>query len=284
MEAIVRLLNAEGSLAEFRSPWTRHRVRRVLADEKYIGPHIFGRHCRPLRATTGFRNPPETWVRVEGAFEALVGQEMFAAARRAIANRMVCMTDEDMLDALRRLRKERGYLSTAMIEDAEEVPCVATYQRRFGGLMAAYQLIGYRRGGQVRDTHRNLSDQAMLDRLADLLRTEGRLSIKVIDDSPTLPCVESYKRRFGTVAAAYAAIGYTPPGNGTSRKPRGRKFSDETLIARLAELLTVAGRLSWDLIAASDLTPAPCTYVKRFGGLAAAYSMVGYERQVEPIG
>lgn len=276
MEAIVRLLNAEGSLAEFGSPWTRHRVHRVLSDEKYVGTHVFGRHCRPLRATTGFRNPPETWVRVEGAFEALVGQEMFAAAKRAIANRSVRMTDEDMLDALRRLRAERGYLSTVMIEDAEGVPCVATYQVRFGGLMAAYKLIGYRRGGQVRDSYSHLSDQAMLDRLADLLRVKGRLSNRIVNASPTLPCAESYKRRFGTMVAAYAAIGYAPPGSGTSRKPRGRKFSDEVLIARLGELLAVAGRLSWKLISTSDITPAPCTYMKRFGGLAAAYARVGY--------
>lgn len=51
---------------------------------------------------------------------------------------------EEMLEALRKLLRERGCLSSRMIGDCKEMPSIHQYEVRFGGLMQAYELIGYK--------------------------------------------------------------------------------------------------------------------------------------------
>jgi len=62
-----------------------------------------------------------------------------------------------------------------------------------------------------------LDDAAMLGRLADLLRTEGRLTSKIIKRAEGVPCPATYHNRFGSLREAYRRIGYVPA---TSRGKR----------------------------------------------------------------
>ena len=48
-----------------------------------------------------------------------------------------------MLDALRRLMEDHGYLSGLIIDEAERVPSSSAYQGRFGSLLRAYELVGF---------------------------------------------------------------------------------------------------------------------------------------------
>jgi hypothetical protein len=48
-----------------------------------------------------------------------------------------------MLEAPRRLLRDRGYLSGLIIDEAEGLPSSSAYQGRFGSLLRAYELVGF---------------------------------------------------------------------------------------------------------------------------------------------
>lgn len=54
------------------------------------------------------------------------------------------LSTEQMLEALRKLLRDHGFLSLKLIEDTKELPSVYQYDLYFGGLMRAYELIGYK--------------------------------------------------------------------------------------------------------------------------------------------
>lgn len=55
-----------------------------------------------------------------------------------------------------------------------------------------------------------LSDEAMLDKLADVLARNGYLSGIVIDEADECPSSCCYASRFGTLLRAYALVGFVP--------------------------------------------------------------------------
>jgi DNA invertase Pin-like site-specific DNA recombinase len=54
------------------------------------------------------------------------------------------------------------------------------------------------------------SEQAMLDGLARLRESAGRLSALVIDEAEGIPSSDTYSYRFGSLSRAYQLVGYTP--------------------------------------------------------------------------
>jgi DNA invertase Pin-like site-specific DNA recombinase len=54
-------------------------------------------------------------------------------------------------------------------------------------------------------------------------------------------------------------------------------LSDEEMLARLKALLRKKGKLSQSIIKAAELLPCPATYHNRFGSLARAYELIGYD-------
>ena len=59
-------------------------------------------------------------------FECIVEPEVFFRARRER------MSDEEMLERLRRLYTRKGYLSGIIIDEADDLPSIGMFQRRFG--------------------------------------------------------------------------------------------------------------------------------------------------------
>jgi DNA invertase Pin-like site-specific DNA recombinase len=53
------------------------------------------------------------------------------------------LTDEALLDALRRLWRDRGHLSQSIVYTDKSAPSCSAYQTRFGGFLPAYELIGF---------------------------------------------------------------------------------------------------------------------------------------------
>ena len=58
--------------------------------------------------------------------------------------------------------------------------------------------------------HQHLSDEALLDRLKELLRLRGRLSGLIIDETEDMPSSSCYSTRFGSLTRAYTLVGWTP--------------------------------------------------------------------------
>ena len=80
------VLNAEGVVTDLGRPWTRGTVHQVLTNEKYIGNNVYNRISFKLKKKH-VRNPPDMWVRADGAFEPIVDPEDFFVARGIIQER-----------------------------------------------------------------------------------------------------------------------------------------------------------------------------------------------------
>ena len=122
--------------------WTRTTVQEVLTNEKYIGNNVYNRISFKLKKTRVV-NPPEMWIRKEGAFDPIVPPEMFYTAQGIMRERARRYTDEELIERLRELYQKHGYLSGLIINETEGMPSAAIYAHRFDSLIRAYQRVGY---------------------------------------------------------------------------------------------------------------------------------------------
>jgi DNA invertase Pin-like site-specific DNA recombinase len=136
-------LNARGFKTHYNRPWSNSNVHEVLINPKYIGANVYNRKSFKLRQHR-VRNPPEMWIKRESAFEPIVSTEDFETVQAIIHARNQHLTDEDMLDRLRDLLKTCGRLSSRLIDESVSMPFSRTYAKRFGGLLRAYALVGWR--------------------------------------------------------------------------------------------------------------------------------------------
>jgi DNA invertase Pin-like site-specific DNA recombinase len=139
--AIAETLNSEGIATGWGRPWNRAVVHGILTNDKYIGDNVFNRQSFKLKQRR-VANDPSMWIRAEEAFAPLVDRQMFRDARLVIDARRRRLSDEEMLDALAALLRERGGLSAVVIDEAEGLPSSAAYRQRFGSLVRAYRLVG----------------------------------------------------------------------------------------------------------------------------------------------
>ena len=89
-------LNEEGVPTDLDRPWRPSTVRTVLTNEKYIGNNVFNRSSFKLKKLH-IDNPPDMWVRKEGAFEGIVPLEFFLTAQEIITARSARLSDEELL-------------------------------------------------------------------------------------------------------------------------------------------------------------------------------------------
>ena len=139
---IATALNNQEILTDFNRQWTRGTVHEVLTNEKYIGNNVYCRTSFKLKQKHVI-NPPDEWVRAEGAFEAIVPKDQFFTAHGIILARSHRLTDDEMLQKLRELLGKRGHISGLIIDEDEGMPSSTVFRSRFGSLLKAYQMIGY---------------------------------------------------------------------------------------------------------------------------------------------
>ena len=126
--------------------------------------------------------------------------EVFMTAQEIITVRSQRLSDEELLEHLRRLYAEAGELSGFLIDQAGDMPSAAAYRSRFGSLGRAYELIGYRANLNGEQTELNRRLRAMhpeiIDRMqaaianaggaverdskTDLLRINGELAVSLV--------------------------------------------------------------------------------------------------------
>ncbi|WP_370540268.1 recombinase family protein [Advenella sp. FME57] len=139
---IASVLNREGILTDTGAQWTRGTIHQILTNEKYIGNNVYNRTSFKLKIQH-VNNPPEEWVRRDGAFEAIVPISMFLQVQAVIAARSRHLDNDQMLHLLRQTLERHGSLSGILIDEDEEAPSSSAYRSRFGSLLQAYHLIGY---------------------------------------------------------------------------------------------------------------------------------------------
>jgi DNA invertase Pin-like site-specific DNA recombinase len=136
-------LNEAGIATDLDRPWTSSSVRTVLTNEKYIGNNVFNRSSFKLKKLH-VDNPPDMWIRKEGAFDGIVALEIFMTAQEIITARSARLSDEELLDHLKRLYADAGQLSGVLIDQSPDMPSSSVFRNRFGSLARAYEMIGYR--------------------------------------------------------------------------------------------------------------------------------------------
>lgn len=129
--------------------WTRATVHEVLTNEKYIGNNIYNRISFKLKKTRVV-NPPDQWIKKEGAFTPVVQADLFYMAQGIILARARRYSDDELIERLKELYRNRGVLSGLIIDETEGMPSSEVYAHRFGSLLRAYQLVGFTPG---RDYH-----------------------------------------------------------------------------------------------------------------------------------
>lgn len=135
-------LNTQSVHTDLGREWTRATVREVLSNEKYIGNNVYNRRSFKLKKTRVV-NGPEMWIKKEGAFEAIVPPELFYTAQGILRERAHRFSNEELIEKLRRLFQQRGYLSGLIIDESDGMPSAAAYAHRFGSLIRAYQTVGF---------------------------------------------------------------------------------------------------------------------------------------------
>ncbi|HUT54439.1 MAG TPA: recombinase family protein, partial [bacterium] len=139
---IAALLNDRQLLTDFQRGWKRGSVRQILTNEKYIGNNVYNRRSFKLKIAR-VHNPPEEWVRKDGAFEPIIDDQKFFTAQGILLARSRRLSDEEMLAKLKDIYLQHGRLSGILIDESENLPSAAAYRHRFGSLLRAYRLIGY---------------------------------------------------------------------------------------------------------------------------------------------
>lgn len=139
---IAERLNAKGIQTDLGRDWTRATVRQVLSNEKYIGNNVYNRRSFKLKKVRVV-NQPEMWIKKEGAFEGIVPADLFYTAQGILRARAHRFSNDELIDKLRRLFQQHGYLSGLIIDEAEGMPSSAAYAHRFGSLIRAYQAVGF---------------------------------------------------------------------------------------------------------------------------------------------
>lgn len=168
--------NDRGIATDLGRPWTRGTVHQLLINEKYVGDNVWNRRSFKLKKKR-IRNDPGMWIKAESAFEAIVGRELFDAARTIINTRSFRLSDEELLHSLKELYRQKGSLSGIVIDECEGMPSSSVYSSRFGSLLRAYRLVGFtpERDYRYVETNRELRKlhPEILRDLLDGLRTAG---------------------------------------------------------------------------------------------------------------
>jgi DNA invertase Pin-like site-specific DNA recombinase len=140
--SIARELNRRQIPHFFGSQWDHAAVQTVLTHLKYVGCNVHGRTSSRLH-TRCIRVPRSQWTVVPDAFEPMIDAETFAKAQSILQSRTISKSNEDVLAALRILYLKEGRLTWEIIRNSPDVPSISTIRHRFGGLRAAYELLGY---------------------------------------------------------------------------------------------------------------------------------------------
>jgi DNA invertase Pin-like site-specific DNA recombinase len=218
---IADILNAEAVPRSDGRAWSPLMIRKILGDEKYVGTLVYGHYASFLKRQVVY--PRSRWRRIEGGCPALVGARVFAAAQANLRRHKEDATDEQLLEELRSVLKRRGRLSENILLSDPEGRSGRVYERRFGSLSRAFELIGYERTPaqqrmleKVRRVRPHLyrtyqgayAAEQLLEKLAALFSERGYLTARLIDETRGVPNSGTYRDYFGSLSRAYELVGY----------------------------------------------------------------------------
>lgn len=228
---IARELNADNVPTAQGRAWSDRTVRSILMNEMYTGSVIFNQTSFKLKQKRT-ANPREMWVRCDCAFPAVVSVELFAKAQAIFGERRRHLSDQEAINRLAALGREKGGLTTAIISAADDILTPESYRRRFGSLMTAYELAGYQMEAEQRRFQTQAHYRALLAELA--LKAEQKIvefggHARFEPESEVLYVNDVCRISLGTARASTDGVGYV----GWKICADRTIDSDLTLIARM---------------------------------------------------
>ena len=146
--------------------WSGFTVAKILSNETYTGSLIYNRSSSKLKQRR-IENPREMWIRRDEAFPPVISPELFAKAQEVMRERRRRRTDQEAIDRLAALGREKGRLTTAIIDAANDMLSAESYRHRFGSLAAAYELAGYQPEPRHRHAETRARYRALLSQIAE---------------------------------------------------------------------------------------------------------------------
>jgi len=122
--------------------WTKHHVQKIIKNPIYMGTQVYGRRKIYLSGPT-ILQPKSTWTAKIDCLEPIVSRELFNLAQQRLTNYTKNKPNEQICEELRKLWRQKGRLSREIIEGSSSVISVSTLEKRFGGLLPVYKLIGF---------------------------------------------------------------------------------------------------------------------------------------------
>jgi recombinase len=133
---------------------------------------------------------------------------------------------------------------------------------------------------QFRKAHERLSrfqywtKEAITASLKSLLARKGRLTQILIRDAEGAPCADTVTKHFGSLPAAYAAVGYEPPATPPFGM-NGKYWSKKAVLTGLQKLHAAEGYTSTRLILSFPGLPSVNCIRRRFGSIPEAMRQAG---------
>jgi DNA-binding winged helix-turn-helix (wHTH) protein len=126
--------------------WEEHAIWAIITNEKYIGYSVFGKTTNKLGGPYQ-RLPRDKWIMTPNAFTPLVEPAVFERVRKAIRSRSVThpisRSDDYYLRGLKRVLAKHGKI-TQKLSKGSGIYSSGIYRKRFGSMMRAYDLVGYK--------------------------------------------------------------------------------------------------------------------------------------------
>ncbi len=185
------------------------RLRDLLATHGYVSRALLAQNSFPCAHTFDHRFGSLTSALRKIGYTRPPGRRRSAFTRAGRPNNL---SDEEMLERLRSLWQRQGYLTEKLIDRDKTLPATKMYQKRFGSLARAYEIIDFVpirnwTGSLCHLAGRGWSDEGLVDHLRSVLKERGRLSRTILDESRPGPSRGTIERRFGGLIRAFELIG-----------------------------------------------------------------------------
>jgi DNA invertase Pin-like site-specific DNA recombinase len=267
----------DGHYRKYSDEELLQRLRGLLAKHGYVSRALLAQNSLPCAHTFDHRFGGLKSALRKIGYAPPPGRRRSAFTRAGRPNNL---SDEEMLQRLRSLWQRQGYLTQKAIDRDKTLPATKLYQKRFGSLARAYEIIGFvpdpKSDRQLLPlSRRRWSDEALFDHLRSALKQRGRLSRAVLNEAKAGPSRGTIERRFGGLMRAFELIGYV--GGARARSCRPRNLTDEQMLLALCQLWRKRGHLSQMVIAQNKEVPSVSAFVGRFGSLTKAYELIGFE-------
>ncbi|MGQ7934680.1 recombinase family protein [Paraburkholderia sp. D1E] len=208
---VARRLNDFGICNGVGRPWMPRNILQILRNEKYVGTNVYSRTSSKLDAAWE-QLPAEEWIRVAGAFDPVVGNQIFSAVQRKLARSRHIPSRDDILSGLRRVIEKAGNLNQATLRRYRSAPSVERIMREFGSLYEAYEAVGYTphlNPERSRNRHvERRTELSMADVAAEELRSRGH-EVK-FEKHTNVMCLDNTLRLQLVVRSSWLIRGHSP--------------------------------------------------------------------------